>query len=60
MVGVAKRDAGLGKGLGAGDAKGAREGVAFVTPRASGNPELRGRVARPWAPAFAGATEKIM
>jgi hypothetical protein len=32
----------------------------FRRSRESGNPELRGLVARPWAPAFAGATEKIM
>src|SRR6266481_8181897 len=30
----------------------------FRRSRESGNLELRGLVARPWAPAFAGATEK--
>jgi putative transcriptional regulator len=34
--------------------------LSFRRSRESGNPELRDLVARPWALAFAGVTEKIM
>jgi len=56
MVDVLVRDAGLGEGRGAGDAKGARGGVLFVTPRESGGPGQPFRSSGRWIPAFAGMT----
>jgi len=58
MVDVFMRNAGFGKGLGAGDAEGARGGASFVTPAKAGGPRGMPRPLRPWIPAFAGTTDE--
>ena len=58
MVDVVVRDASRGKGLGAGDAEGARGGVSFVTSAGKWGSSGRPGPSRPWIPAFAGMTGK--
>jgi len=49
MVDVVVDDAGLGEGLGAGDAERARGGVFIVTPAKAG---VQGDGRDPWVPGF--------